>query len=175
MFNKSRSYLLPLLFKELDIPHTYLKYVSNTYVRLKDYNSTNIFILEVNKSEKEDKEFAKFINILYLCKGIDSSYEDSNGVLIFIIIFNKFKDEYQYYIDGKYSKFSNHAKQTIIKFWSFVYGKDGNKFVRDVTDILYQNARLRNEIEQKLAVRLPLNAELSSICNLTKETLIYDE
>lgn len=174
MYNKSRSYLLPLLFKELNIPHNFLKYVSNTYIQLKDYGSTNILILEVNKTVK-DKDFVLFTSILKTHESLDSSYESSTGSLIFIVKINKFKDEYQYYIDGKYSKFSNHAKQLIIKFWSFVYGKEGNKFVRDVTDVLYQNARLRNEMEQKLAVRLPLNAELSSICNLTKETLIYDE
>jgi len=80
--------------------------------------------------------------------------------------------EYNLFKQGKYSKYGKDAKDTIINFFGNIYAGNLNavKFLMTLKQVLYQDNKLKQELEKKLNVTLPEGAELSDITCLVRET-----
>lgn len=167
--NKSTTYLLPLMLVEFNATDVvFQKYIINTYLFLEKYHFPNCLILEVSNNP-DDKNFCRFRDLLFVCKNYDTYYETRDGRLIFAMRFDRYLPEYKLYLEGKYSHFSNAAKNVIYRY--FKSNPRTVLFAERTKDILYREPSLKRELEEKLNVTLREDAELSSIYDENLETL----
>lgn len=173
MINRSKTYLLPLIFDMLGLDKSLCRYIENTYMHDALGEFKNCLILKVNyplnhpvfkKSEKilmEGELFVKHFDfnetVLYICK--------------FPPIYQK---EYDLFYNSVYSKFSEEAKIKILKFWSDIYATGGVRldFITNLKNILYKSEQLRKEYEKNLKVTISPEQELGHYVDPLKETIV---
>ncbi len=170
-YNKSKTYLLPLLSEVLDINIKFLPYLINTYMFDDNDEYKDCFYI-LHEFSFKNPEFTsyehKFINNEIFIKSIDL---DNKVMYIF-----KFPEEYltEYYClkESKYSEFKPDAKELILRFWSEVYS--GNRlavpFLIKVKQILYKDKKLKEKIEKDFGVVLDDNQELGDFVYIEDET-----
>lgn len=176
-YNKSKTYLLPLIAPLIGIEEKYLDYLENTYMFDKDKEFNECFYIYHDFFFK-NPEFTKYEHKLvesYLFKKLIDI--DSNKVLYIF----KFPEEYlhEYYClkNSKYSEFGEDAKQQILSFWTKLYGKTttGVNFILSIKKILYKDLKLKQQIEENLSskthkVILDNDAELGEKVEISNET-----
>lgn len=181
-YNKSKTYLLPLIAPLIGIEEKYFNYLENTFMFDKDNEFNNCFYLYHDFSFK-NPEFTKYEHKLtesYLFKKLIDI--DNDKVLY---IFN-FPEEYlhEYYClkNSKYSEFGEDAKKQILSFWTKLYGKTttGVNFILSVKKILYKDLKLKQQIEENLSskthkVILNNDAELGEKVEIDNETFFYNK
>lgn len=157
LFKKdSTLFLLPLI--GISKNKIFTKNFITTYVR--DYRFPevdNVIILEYSKSTSELDE------LCYYCK-----IENKDSVLYFYELDTLYLEDYTNFLDGKYSKLSNEAKQAILKFWgstkiSLLYGI---LYKTNYAKILYLNSLQNRGIDATSKT----NFEYWRIPSLSKET-----
>lgn len=154
--NKSAYFILPLL--ELNVNRD--KNFINTYLLSKNHDfDFNTLYLElynpIDKLERNSNYIGKF----------DTT--DNNVMYIFKIP-DFYLSEYELFLSGQYSKFSDKAKMIACKS---VAGKDGITNT-NIYGILYKTDERRKYIENLVGEKLHADAELCSIPNLERE--IYE-
>lgn len=170
-YNKSKTYLLPLLSEVLDINIKFLPYLLNTYMfdDNSEYKECFYILHEFSFKNPEFTSYEhKLINNEIFIKSIDL---DNKVMYIF-----KFPEEYlnEYYClkESKYSEFKPDAKELILRFWSEVYS--GNRlavpFLIKVKQILYKDKKLKEKIEKDFGVVLDNDQELGDFVNIEDET-----
>lgn len=80
-----------------------------------------------------------------------------------------FKDTYDKFVSGKYSKISNVDKNIILSYWSEVYEGKQTSFINKLRNILNKAPSLKKELEDSLNVKLSNDAELSSVIDIENE------
>jgi hypothetical protein len=82
------------------------------------------------------------------------------------------------FVEGKYSKFGDDAKQIIIRFWTKMYGRTaiGVSAILRVKQVLYKDKKLKQELEDRLSsdqcrIILADDAELIDIIQTDEETV----
>jgi len=151
----STLFLLPLLGLSKNI--IFNKHFVTTYIR--DYRFPeldNVVILEYKKSNPELDEMYSY-----------GKTEGEGYVLYYYQVDKYFEQDYLNFIEGKYSRFSNKAKQEILSFWgsnkvSLIYGI---LYKTDYARVLYLNSLHNRGIDTSKT-----NFEYWRIPNLTKET-----
>lgn len=78
----------------------------------------------------------------------------------------EYKDDIEYFIEGKYSKFSKGLRQRITKF----YGTETSNLMK----IISKDKTLKLQMEKDLGISLPKDAELASRPNLKYEIQDYE-
>lgn len=172
----SKTYLLPLMSELININEKFIDYLENTYL----YDSENEFnecLIIQHKFDFRNPEFTKYENEMtnnqYFVKAIDK--ED---VVYYVFKFpEEYLKEYYFYIDGKYSKFGNDAKQLILSFWEKMYGKsaDGINAIITIKHILYKDEKRKKKLEEILATSLHPDAELGEMPIKSNETINLNE
>lgn len=166
MYNKSRTYILPLICARLDISH---QYCGNTY--LYTYDDFDKYQLYVEHVFGEDVDIEEYNNKLSKTKTLDVVVLDEHKrkYLYCFKLDNDFKDTYDKFVSGKYSKISNVDKNIILSYWTDVYAGTQRPFINKLRNILNRAPSLREELETKLNVKLKKDAELSSIIDIENE------
>ena len=175
-FNKSKTYLLPLLSEVLDLNIKFLPYLINTYLFDENNEYENcIFIL--HEFNFKNPEFTKYEHKL-TNNELFVKHIDIDDKVVYIFKFpEEYLNEYNCLLNSKYSKFGEDAKQLILRFWAEVYSGNsaGVAFLLKVKKILYKDEKLRKELEAKLGVKIDENQELGDYINPETEILILEE
>lgn len=182
LYNKSKTYLLPLIAPLIGIEEKFINNLENTFMFDSNSEFNECFYI-LHEFSFKNPEFTKYEHKMtesYLFKKLIDI--DSEKVLY---IFN-FPEEYlhEYYClkDSKYSEFGEDAKQQILNFWTKLYGKTttGVNFILSVKKILYKDPKLKKQIEERLSskdhkVILDDNAELGEKVEISNETFNLNE
>lgn len=175
-YNKSKTYLLPLIAPVIGIEMNFFENIENTYMFDLDNEFKECFYIEQDFSFKNPEFTAyehRLTNNYLFQKLID--LKDNKVLYIF-----KFPEEYlhEYYClrDSKYSEFGEDAKQQILDFWTNIYGKSNNgvNFILSVKNILYKEKKLKETLEKDLNVKLDDTIELGQKVEEINETFILD-
>lgn len=170
-YNKSKTYLLPLLSEIVGFDKKFFAHLNNVYM-FEDTGEYKDCLLILHDFSFKVPEFTAYehnmINNNLFVKLIDI---DDKVLYIF-----KFPDEYMYEYEclknGKYSEFKFDAKELILDFFTDIYKGNPNAvpFLIKVKQILFKDEKLKKEIEESLQVSLPHNAELTDCIVIENET-----
>lgn len=176
-YNKSKTYLLPLLSEKISLDKHYYKYIENCYI----YDDMDLYYdciyLEHNFSNikvNTDKYENNLINNEYFVDIIQLN----DNIKIFVFKFPElFKYEYDIFQQGKYSKFQRDAKHIIIDFFTEIYSGNMNaiNFLMKLKQVLFKDNKLKEKIEEELNVILSDDAELTDIMDTNDETIKIKE
>ena len=168
MLNKSYSYLIPLLDKYCKIDGDYYIMLENVYTRHQDGDVGNIIILSYCNADNDD--FTKYIEELKANELCQDFIENDDDISVILKFPDEFIDEYNFYKEGKFSQFSQEAKDIIVKY---VLDTHKYKDAYRVKRVLNKDISLREELEHKLAMTIDRDMELSSIPDKELETFYY--
>lgn len=160
-FNKSKTYLLPLLSEVLDLNIKFLPYLINTYLFDENNEYENcIFIL--HEFNFKNPEFTKYEHKL-TNNELFVKHIDIDDKVVYIFKFPKeYLNEYNCLLNSQYSKFGDDAKQLILRFWGEVYSGNsaGVNFLLKVKQILYKEQKLKERLQKDLGVIIKNDQEL---------------
>ena len=172
-YNKSKTYLLPLIAPLIGIEKKFFDNVDNTYLINDGDDYIDCFFI-THDFEFKNPEFTAYEHRLINNELFQKSIDLPNNQVLYIFKFPKeYLHEYRSFIDGRYSEFKEDAKQQILSFWTEIYGKNhiGVNFVLSVKKILYKDKRLKEDLEKKLKVKLDDNSELGDAIDIENETI----
>lgn len=175
-YNKSKTYLLPLLSELIDLDPSFIKYLKNTYMFNNAITDKKCIALLYDFSFKIP-DFTLYEHRLINNALFIKSYDVGNQVLYIFEFPKEYEQEYDYFYNGKYSKFGKDAKELILKFWYSVY--PNNKLVvnilLDIKNILYKDEKLKKQLEKELDVKIENDQELGSIIEIDDETFVLEQ
>jgi hypothetical protein len=171
--NKSRTYLMPLLSKDIDISE-YQYLLINTYIKFsKDIGCIDHpfgLLYEIEDTEA----WSEYNDYLTRHERYHTSYLVNCDKKLYVFRFpEKYKNEYLMFKEGKYSKFNSDAKALIISYSSEAYKYP--PLIEDLVGVLYQHKSRRIKIEKELGITLPEGSELASRICYDNETFIFNE
>lgn len=167
--NKSKSYLIPLLNTEINIK--FLEHLDNTFININNWKEC-IALLYNHDIILEDKgaEYLKYL------KGHDLFISANRFENHFLFIFKfpeAYLEDYYYFKKGYYSFIRQPSKVKIVEFTSKNYKYPD--IVQELVHILYKNKLKREQLEEKLGIKLPDDCELSSKIDEEEETFRYED
>lgn len=167
--NKSKSYILPLFVGTVDIQ--FVRFIQNTYLFLKPNQKFEHRILHIlyNKEVVNQPLFDSYLNEVKNTSWFVDYQEVLDGYLLSLRIPEKHIKDYDYFSEGKYSKFDDLAKKKILYHLYDNY-PELSDLIKKIEYILYKNEKLKKAWEDKLDARLPDELELSSVINPENET-----
>lgn len=173
-YNKSKTYLLPLLAEVVDIDTRFFNHLINTYT----YDTNGLYkdcLFILHDFSFKNPEFTKYEHRLTNNPYFVDLVDIDNQVLYIFKFPEEFLPEYNNFKSGKYSKFGKDAKKVIIDFFGEMYQGNLNavSFLLTLKQVLYQDKKLKQRLEEKLNEILPADAELASIATIAEET--FDE
>lgn len=180
-YNKSKTYLLPLISEVIKLDPVFFKYLLNTYIFDKNGEYEDCIFIE-HEFNFKNPAFTKYehemTNNQYFVDLIDL-----NDRAIYIFKFpEEYLHEYNCYKEGKYSEFKKDAKELILDFYGTVYSNNMNAipFIVKVKQILFKDKKLKEKLEKSLSskfhkVILDENAELTDVIDEKLETFFMEE
>lgn len=159
METNTSNFLLPLLGKTIDY---YKSYVVECFLKIEnsDIQPYEIYVVVTGYRTVHFENFLKTLREFTSYRGEFYLHGGEYTILLFEIP-DKFKLEYDLFLQGKYSKFSEEAKALIIP---------GRKQGNCIADILNKGIKLRKTWEEMLHMNIPSYCELWSKYDLEKET-----
>jgi len=158
---KCHTFILPMLgIDPRTLPSNYI----NTYIY-----DTDCLIL-IFDYIKDDVEFTEFLlrlddNPSY------TKYEDNNlEILLYFNVFNEFKDDYNKFLNGKYSKFSMKYKDILCKIYGRTSIKDSYKVT--VYNAIYPQQFKREQIAERLCVKDIIVDEVLDVLDFETENYV---
>jgi len=180
-YNKSKTYLLPLMSELLNLEIKFMPHLINTYMHDEnhDYQDCLFILHDFNFKNPEFTAYEhKLTNNPLFVKHIDL---DNKVVYIFKFP-EEYIKEYNYLFNSQYSKFGEDAKKLILDFWGTVYSGNqlGIPFLQKVRQILYKSNKLKEKIEKDLStvkhkVILDDDQELGEYVDRENETFKINE
>lgn len=175
-YNKSKTYLLPLLseFVQFDFKYYYLLENSYIYDNLSKYNNC-IYLL--HKVKIQDPEFTKYEHKLLNNNLFTGLVDLDKDYSVYVFKFPEdYMFEYKLFEQGKYSEFGEDSKSLILKFWTELHQNNINavNFLVKLKQILFRDDKLRRSLEQELKVKLPETAELTDKIKVDHETIYLE-
>lgn len=175
-YNKSKTFLLPLISEVVGIEADFVDYLENTYLVDQSGEFENCILVEY-EADFKDQDFTSYeyrlSNNQYFVKHIDVG----NKVIYVFRFPDEYLPEYNHFIRGEYSKFGEDAKILILRFWTEMYGRtaSGINAILKIKQILYKDKKLKQQIEERLSsercrIILDDNAELGDLVLLEDET-----
>ena len=173
---KCHTFILPMFgLKAILLPNNYI----NTYI----YDSNSVVLVFSKPEELELNNFDRFLTTINENEDY-SKYEDTGEeIVLYFIIPDDFKSDYNKIIKGEYSKTSTKYKDLIIK----VYGRTSIKDTYKVTayNTIFPQDFKRKQIANRLGVEPKLITEVldspdlnheiyKPLHELTKQKLHYD-
>lgn len=170
-YNKSKTYLLPLLSEIVAFDKKFFGSLINVYM-YDDLGKYKDCLFIEHDFTFRNPEYTKYENEL-INNELFVDLIDSNDMVIYIYKFpEEYINEYKYLEEGKYSKFGEDAKELILEFYTNIYQNNYNavNFLLKLRQILFKNERLKVQIEKELNVTLNNDAELTDIIIKEHET-----
>lgn len=115
-FQKSRTFLFPAI----GIPRVSFTKGIQSYITWKNRIGKNDYVLTVIYTGIRTPEFKKFEKE-YLLKNpyLHLTYALQNGAFAYTYNLRDFKEDWQHFLNGKYSKISETLKNKILKFYGY--------------------------------------------------------
>lgn len=176
LYNRSKTYLLPLIAPIIGIKADFFEYIDNTYMFDLDNIYNECFFI-VQDFSFRNPEFTKYEHELTNNSLFQKLIDLNNDKVLYIF---KFPEEYlhEYYClkDSKYSEFGEDAKEQILNYWTELYGRSHNgiNFILSVKQILYKDKILKEKLEKSLNVKLDDNVELGQQVDIVNETFVLE-
>jgi hypothetical protein len=168
--NKSKTYILPLLSKDVDIEFEYL--LENTYLKFNinigdiEYPIGLLYELEDSSAFSEYNDYLTKNDLYFTSYIINMTHK------LYIFRFpEKYISEYKLFKEGKYSKFSNEAKSLIISYSAEAYKYP--PLIEDIIGVLWKHKSRKDKLEKQLGMSLPKDSELASKIEYDKETFYF--
>ena len=175
-YNKSKTYLLPLLSEVVGFDKKFFKHLTNVFM-FEDTGEYKDCLCILHDFSFKTPEFTSYEHSL-INNELFMKLIDIDDQVLYIFKFpEEYMNEYNYLKEGKYSKFGVDAKELILEFFTDVY--KGNPqavpFLIKVKQILFKDEKLKKDIEQKLSgkkspVILNEDDELQDIISIEHET-----
>jgi len=180
--NKSSTYILPLITRNNDLVTNFISeenYPTNLYHNSYLFHSTENYkfpcLLLVYKFT-HNPIYQIFENKFLLTNPnfIERKEETKFLVSYLFKIPNDCLEDYENFINGKYSKIKQQNKNKILKFLNLIKHEKESKN-NDIVNVLYKCNYLKEKIENRIGTELPYNAELSSTIEIEDETFNLQE
>jgi hypothetical protein len=160
--NKSYIFLPPML--EIDPVFIQLHLLLNTYLINDDLPDVKNSIFLHYEYQDLDGSFARLENNLKRSAYFRGMYEpDKYTTMFYFHVPDKYYQDYLLFMNSKYSHLSETLKKKILKFYSLGISSQ-------VYKVLYRDVQRRRELEEELDVELPVDAEVASAIDFSKET-----
>lgn len=171
VYNRSKTYLLPLLSEIVEFDMKFMKFLENTYM-FDEKNEYGECLCILHEFSFKNPEFTHYEHKLTNNELFIKSIDLGKKVLYIFRFPQDYMGEYYSFYNGKYSEFGDDAKQLILKFWAEVHSNNpaAINFLIKVKQILYREEKLRQIIEKELNVKIDKNAELGEKPNVEQET-----
>lgn len=160
-YSKATSFILPMIGH----PLSYFKALVHCYIadfeqEDNDLNFNKIFILTLENNDQ----------LIYNHYFLKNYRTKNNGYMYVFDVPVVFVENYQLFLDGKYSHFTTEYKDFLV---SKITRKDVMTSV--IYKVLYRTADARKQVEDRVGQKLPLDAEVLSALNFAEETYGFSE
>lgn len=156
-FQKSKVFIYPLLQIRKGVRfvpiETYISW-DNKYT-IKDY----MFICLYKIDSKKESAFRKFEKDIILSNRYFHEYYKHEDYHIYVFDLSKYKHDWSVFIEGKYSKFSDNAKQIITDF----FGKDGT--ISEYVESYIYPSYYHEDYAEDLGVTLQELKDIHELCS----------
>ena len=173
--NHSYTYLLPLVADKVYFDQKILACIKNTYIFNKNaaYSHECFFIEASFGSGQMHLEDRMMDSSVFL-----DCHPLSNGNTIYIFEFPKnYIEDRHHFIKGRYSRFAQRSKKSILYFWTNLYGKNP-AFVMGalmrIKRVLFKDEKLRYKMMEDLGAEIEEGAELGYLIDRDKETFNFE-
>jgi len=160
MFNKSYTYIQPLLSEYMDVRREGLINVFIGSTEKPEYD-LNIFMLYRYSGNLDFVKYEDYVETSPLF--LEKYDPDKYHVMFILRVPERFKEVYKSFKEGKYSRFPKTYKTLILMYHNII---DSN---HKVAKVLYRHTDLREELEDRIGTFLPEGSEVSSIPDMSLE------
>lgn len=168
--NKSATYLLPLLSRDISIELEYL--IINTYVKFNKDIGRIEYPIGILYEIENTESFGEYNDYLVNHPLFFKNFNINNMSLFYIFNFPKqYINEYKLFKEGKYSKFSTEAKSLIVSYSTEAYKYP--PLIEDIVGVLWKHKSRRDKMERLLGMSLPKDSELASKIVYDNETFKF--
>ena len=170
-YNKSKTYLLPLLSEIVGFDKRFFGNLNNVYM-FEDTGEYKDCLLILHDFSFKTPEFTSYEHTLINNELFVKLIDIDDKVLYIFKFPEEYMMEYNYIKDGLYSKFGEDAKELILDFFTDVYKGNPNavSFLIKIKQVLFKDEKLKKKIEEELKVTLDADAELTDPINIDSET-----
>ena len=156
---KSSLFLLPMLGGTRRL-FMYNKLFVNAFIAAEQHEDCIALLYRFSG----DTIFLKFEQALKKFNSFRDTFDPSPYFVIFVFdVPDTYRQQYDLYIDGKYSKFSPEFKSRIMEFHGFnIHG--------EMAQILFQDEKRRLRLQEELDAEIEPGSELLSIIDVEEET-----
>lgn len=176
VYNKSKTYLLPLLSELINFDPKFMGSLENTFM-YEDTGKYKDHLMILNDFSFKHPEFSKYEEELTKNE-LFVDYVDIGNKVLYIYKFpEEYVHEYKCLEAGRYSAFGADAKELILKFWTSLYQETASAIpiILKIKRILFKDKKLKIQLEAELSSRRQLieiheDAELGDIPDPVNET-----
>lgn len=181
--NRTRNFLLPILGT---LPSSYVKEINKFYsiaVGLADekyypYLEEPSLLLLKNIKVSRIESFQESLKVLEQHRLFVKDYIFADAIDSWLHMFvirlpEEYHETYKYFIQGQYSKMYSEVQKA--RFFTPNRTRHNWRIKKKVRDVLDRNPAVRTELEIKLNVTIPENAELESKLDFNYEVFNYHE
>jgi hypothetical protein len=170
-YNKSKTYLFPLLAEVINVNYKFLPFIENTYLQDDENKHKDCFYI-MHDFNFKNPEFTSYEHKFTDSELFEQLYDIDNKVLYVFKFPIDFKHEYNCFKNSKYSEFGEDAKKIILEFWTKIYGTniEGIAFITRIKQILYKEEIFRKIREKQLGVPIGEDVELGNFVYIEEET-----
>jgi len=156
---KSSLFIFPMLNGNRNL-YMFDRLFINCFIGTKEYKNHIVLLYRFSG----ESLFLKFEEALSQFAGFVKTYDPSPEYVVFVFkVPTTQRQNYNYIINGDYSKVDVLYKNKILEFHNFT--TEG-----DLAQILFRSKNRKKRLEEQLGVELPDNAELHSIMDIEAET-----
>jgi len=166
-FQKSKVFLYPLL----DIKRGVSVVPVETYISWSGYYNSEDIKLICLYDVREDEEYKKFEKNVLLKHNRLCDYVKVNSQIVLTFDFSDLTDDWFYFINGRYSKFSLNTKQKILNFFDKHSGNYAYMHSYLIPEKYFNNYAEILNVEPQLLIKV---GELCNKPDLDKENLTLE-
>jgi len=161
------GYKKPNLCCTFVLPMCEINYRSFPSNFINAYLNDNYQILVIFEKHSENRTFETFADYIKSNKNYKGSFEEEDEVILIFDIPNRNKENYDLFIDGKFSKFTKEFKSLLCNY----YGTQSEKNTYKVTEYntIYPEKFKRQQIADRLGVSISDIEEVMDKPDLNKE------
>lgn len=171
IYNKSKTYLLPLLSEIIEFDPRFIDSLENTFMYV-DTEQYKDHLLVLHDYVINDPEFIEYESKLVENELYVDSIDIGNKVLYIFKFPEEYLHEYRCLEEGRYSSFGVDAKELILSFWNEIFKKHAAavSLILRIKHILFKDKKLKIQLERELDTVIDDDAELGSVISKEQET-----
>lgn len=180
VMNRSWIYLLPMIALSLQVSLVNMINLRGCFMFTEDFPLIEQKIILLFRADS-DRAYINFESLLAKAPEFYSTYEPDKHHTVFIYnIPVEYKQEYNKFIESKYSEFSENYKKSLIKFHNYKDKPKENGF--SVINVLYkreqaylaQEKDLNEGLPYSSHIQIPRDQEIGKKWNETQESILLE-